>query len=257
MKVFDADRPLRVAVFFSGGASGFRYLANHDPNYGDSYDVTVGFTDDPGCPGVEAFEANGIPVETNDIEAFYDDRGADRRNLDVREEFDEATQGLLDPHEPDLVVLSGYMWILTGPVIDTYHTINVHPADLTIEDETGERVYVGFDPVADAIEAGEPATRSCVHFVTSDVDAGPILVRSKAFPVHEDLTTTLTAHDAEDALRGYIDAHQEWMKWEGDGPCLAAAVDCIAQGRVERDGGMVRIDGEPGFLDLGNESSTA
>lgn len=251
MHVFDADHRLRVAVFFSGGASGFRYLAANDPNFGDSYAVVVGFTDDPSCRGVSAFNAADVPVESNDLRAFYDERDADRRNLDVRAAFDKHTRSLLEPYEPDLVLLSGYMWILTEPIIDTYPTVNVHPADLTIEDETGERVYVGFDPVADAIHAGEPETRSCVHFVTSDVDAGPILVRSKPFPVHQALTSCLARHEADEQLRGYIDAHQEWMKWEGDGPCLAAALDVIGRGHVKRDGGTVVINGEPGYLELG------
>lgn len=251
MAIFNADRRLRVVVFFSGGASGFRYLEKHDPRYDDAYEVVGGFTDDPACAGIDHLREAGVPVEVNDINAFYADRDADTTDLDVREAFDARTRELIEPFEPDLVFLSGYMWILTAPVIEAYPTINVHPADLTIEDEGGERVYVGFDPVADAIEAGEPETRSSVHFVTAAVDAGPILVRSKPFPVHRDLTTCLREYGAADAFRGYVDAHQEWMKWEGDGPCVATALDLIAAGRVDRDGDVARIDGDPGLYDLG------
>lgn len=249
--VFDADRPLRMVVFFSGGASGVRYLAEHDPNYGDRYEVVGGFTDSPECAGVDYLQAADVPVVTNDIRAFYADRDAETRNMEVREEYDAETRELIARFDPDLILLSGYMWILTAPIIDTYPTINVHPADLTIEDESGTRVYTGYDPVHDAIVAGETTTRSSVHFVTTDVDEGPLLVVSEPFDVHRDLVETLAEYDADDALHSYVDAHQEWMKWDGDGPCFAKAVELIATGRVERDGSDVYIDGETGVYDLG------
>jgi folate-dependent phosphoribosylglycinamide formyltransferase PurN len=112
---------------------------------------------------------------------------------------------------------------------------------------------VGADPVYDAVTAGDDATRSSVHFVTPEVDAGPILVRSKPFPVHRELVDALQEHGAEGGIRDYVDAHQEWMKWEGDGPAFAKALELIADGRVERDGANVFVDGEPGPVDLGGE----
>lgn len=250
MTVFDADRPLRVAVLFSGGASGFRYLRRHDSNYGEAYTVVAGFTDDPICSGVDTLRDAGVPVEHADIRAFYDDRDADMGDLDVRADFDAETADILAEYTPDIVVLSGYMWILTPPMLDRFPTINVHPADLTIVDDDGDRVYVGADPVFDAIMAGEPTTRSSVHFVTSAVDAGPLLVRSEPFEVHTELVSVLEAFGADEAIQAYVDAHQEWMKWAGDGPCLAAALELLADGRVERTGSTVRIDGEPAIYDL-------
>lgn len=250
MVAFDAEQPLRVVVFFSGSASGFRYLATTDDRYGDAYHVVGGFTDDPDCPGVEHLESHGVPVEANDIEAFYAERDADTSDLDVREEYDERTASLVENFDADLVLLSGYMWILTDPILESYPVLNVHPADLTIENEDGDRAYVGPDPVYDAIVAGEGETRSSVHFVTADVDAGPVLVRSKPFDVHRPLVDALIEFGAEDQLRGYVAAHQEWMKWEGDGPAIARALRLIAAGRVAVDGETALIDGEPGPYDL-------
>jgi len=143
------------------------------------------------------------------------------------------------------------MWILTEPITGAYPVINVHPADLAIEDDTGERRYIGADPVYDAIVAGETETRSTVHFVTPAVDAGSILVRSRPLPVHRDLVDDLDAFDAEGGIREYANAHQEWMKWEGDGPAIATALELIASGRVDYRDGTVRIDGTPGYTDLG------
>jgi phosphoribosylglycinamide formyltransferase-1 len=251
MALYEGDPPLRVVALFSGGASGVRYLREHDPAYGDAYEVVGAVTDDPDAPGIEHLEAADVPVVTRDIRAFYEERGADTGDMDVRAAFDRGTADRIAEFDPDLVVLSGYMWVLTAPVVDAYPVVNVHPADLTVTDEDGERVYVGPDVVYDAVVAGEPATRSSVHLVTTDVDAGPVLVRSEPHAVNRELVETLRAFGADEALRDYVDAHQEWMKWTGDGPALAAALSLIAEGRVAVDHGTALIDGEPGPHDLG------
>lgn len=250
MTIFDANRPLKVGVLFSGGASGFRYLQEHDPGYNDSYEVVCAVTSTPDAPGIAAFEQDDIPVETRDIRAFYDSHDAEIRDLSLRETFDEQTLSILHQYEPDVLVLSGYMWILTDPVIDAIPTINVHPADLTITDADGNREYVGFDPVADAITAGEQETRSTVHFVTIDVDDGPILVRSSQCRVHRELVDTLDQFNQEDGIEQYISAHQEWMKWTADGPAIARALSLISARDIEIDGGTVIIDGHTGYYDL-------
>jgi len=245
---------LRVAVFFSGGASGLRYLAEHDSNYGEGYEVVGAFTDQPEASGVEAVRDLDVPVKSNDIDAFYDQRDAPMKDMEVREEFDRETLEMIEPWDADVVVLSGYMRILTDPVVDEYTVVNVHPADLRFE-EDGERVYTGFDPVYDAVEAGEPYTRSSVHLVTPEVDDGPLLTVSRPFEVHRDLVDSLMDHGATDAVRDYVESHQEWMKWMGDGPALAKALELLADDRVEvRDGDGGRtayVDGEEGPLVMG------
>jgi folate-dependent phosphoribosylglycinamide formyltransferase PurN len=232
---------LRVFVFFSGGASGFRYLADEDPNYDEVYEVVGAFTDSPDAPGVEAVRDRGVPVESTDLEEFYAERDAPTTDLGVREEFDERTRELVEPYDPDVVVLSGYMRILTEPVVSAFPVVNVHPADLRIE-EDGERVYTGFDPVRDAVLSGETETRSSVHLVTEEVDDGPVLVVSRPFPVEVGMVDTLRDRD-EEALEDYIGAHQEWMKWRGDGPALAKTVELAAQGRIDLHKG--EVDGDP------------
>lgn len=234
---------LRVFVFFSGSASGFRYLADDDPNYGDAYEVVGAFTDSPDAPGVEAVRDRGVPVETNDLEAFYAERDAPTTDLDVRRDFDARTRELVEPYEPDIVVLSGYMRILTSPVVSSFPVVNVHPADLRIE-EDGERVYTGFDAVRDAVLAGEDETRSSVHLVTDEVDAGPLVVVSPPFPVERRMVETLRERN-EDALDDYLGAHQEWMKWRGDGPALAKALELAAEGRADLETGEVDGDDAP------------
>ncbi len=256
MTIFDANRPLNVGVLFSGGASGFRYLQEHDPKFNDTYHVVCGVTSNPDASGIDAFKRGDIPVETNDIRAFYDSHEAETSDLTLRETYDEKTLSILRQYNPDVLLLSGYMWILTDPVIDAIPTINVHPADLTITDEKGNREYVGFDPVTDAIKAGEPATRSTVHFVTIAVDDGPILVRSAPCRVHRELVGSLDKNHQEDEIENYITAHQEWMKWAADGPAIAQALTLISKRNVEIDGETVSIDGQSGYYELEHEEIT-
>lgn len=240
---------LRVFVFFSGGASGLRYLAEDDPNYDEKYEVVGAFTDVSDAPGVEFVRRKGIPLETNDLEAFYAERDAPTTDLDVREEFDAETRETISSYEPDVILLSGYMRILTSPVVSEYPIVNVHPADLRIEDD-GERVYTGFDPVRDAVLAGETETRSSVHLVTEDVDDGPLLVVSPPFPVEREMVETLRERN-EDALDEYLDAHQEWMKWKGDGPALAKTLELAAEGRANLEEGTVDEDRGPFVMERG------
>ena len=235
---------LRVFVFFSGGASGLRYLTDEDSNYGEKYEVVGTFTDVPDAPGAEFVRENGIPLETNNLEEFYDERDVPTTDLDVREEFDAETREMVSSYEPDVVLLSGYMRILTSPVVSEYPIVNVHPADLRVEDEEGERVYTGFDPVRDAVLAGEDETRSSVHLVTEDVDDGPLLVVSPPFRVEREMVGTLREHSDED-LDAYIEAHQEWMKWRGDGPALAKTLELVADGRIDLETGEVDGEREP------------
>lgn len=247
---FDADRPLRVAALFSGGASGVRYLLET----GGDWEVVGAVASDPDASGIDPLRDAGVDVMVRDLRAFYDERDAETGDMDLRREFDRGTREHVDSLDPgpDLVLLSGYTWIVTAPLVDAYPVLNVHPGDLAVE-AGGERAYTGLDPVTDAVEAGDRATRSTVHFVTTAVDAGPILVRSRPLPVHRDMVADLRAAGAHDAVEDYVDVHQEWMKYAGDGPALATALELVAAGRVARDGDTVRIDGEPGFYDLGDD----
>ncbi len=251
---FGGTGTLRVAALFSGGASGVRHLLRAD---GD-WSVDAAIASDSDAAGIDPLERADVDVTVRDLRAFCAERDTDTGDTDARRAFDRGTRdhlGSLDP-PPDVVVLSGYRWIVTDPLVEAFPMVNVHPGDLAVE-TGGERVYTGLDAVRAAIEAGDRATRSTVHFVTTAVDAGPVLVRSRPLPVPRELVRDLRAAEAdgltEGALADYAAVHQEWMKWAGDGPALATALDLLAAGRVERDGDTVRIDGTPGFYDLGDD----
>lgn len=232
------DRPLAVIPLFSGGASGARYCEEHDPRFGEAYRFPVAISSDPEAPGIDRLDTD---VAVRDIHGFYADRDADITDMDVRRAYDRGLRELLDRYEPDVLMLSGYMYVVTDPLLRAYHAINVHPADLRIT-EDGTRKYTGMDAVYDAIVAGEAETRSSVHFLTAGVDAGPLLTVSPPAPVHTAMVDELD----DEPLRTYADVHQEWMKDRCDGPAFVTALHRLADGRVALAEDGVRVDGTPG-----------
>jgi hypothetical protein len=102
--------------------------------------------------------------------------------------------------------------------------VNVHHSDLMQRNGSGQPRYPGLRAVRDAILAGEPHTRATAHVVTEELDAGPVLLRSWPFPVSPVAGWAL-AHQAEDVLRAYAWAHQEWMLRSGWPVMLARTIE--------------------------------
>ena len=140
-------------------------------------------------------------------------RGCDRNA------FDAETADLL--RGSDVVILLGYLFVVTAPLLDAFpgRILNLHDSDLPR--------YPGLHATRDAICAGERETRSCAHVVTPQLDAGPVIARSRAFPVapfvHE-----AVARGEQDIVRAYAYAHREWMMRSAWGALAAEAVQRIA-----------------------------
>lgn len=247
-----ADPPLRVAILASRSTSRLRYLLEADPNRGHTYELVAGVVSAADSEARELLEAHRVPTYTNDIEAFYAARDAEPDDLAHRPAYDRQTAAYLSPHEPDLVALSGYLHILTEPMVDRYHPriINVHHADLTERDDHGDPAYPGLHSVRDAVANGEPCTRETSHIVTERVDRGPLLVRSPPFETNAALVDRARADDAADVLDAYAYAHREWMTRAAGGPTLAKTIELVADGRVTVRGDDVDIDGESGVYQL-------
>ena len=175
---------LRIALLSSRRAPGLAYLLAQDPGRGRDCEVVAGLTSDPAGEAPALLRAAGVPALVHDIGAFYAARGGRRGDLHVRRAYDERTRELLVPYRPDLLVLSGYLHILTAPLLAAYpqRIINIHDADLTVRDGDGRPRYRGLHGTRDALRAGERVTCCTAHVVTAAVDEGPVLARSRAFP---------------------------------------------------------------------------
>jgi phosphoribosylglycinamide formyltransferase-1 len=106
---------------------------------------------------------------------------ADHRAFPDRAAFEAALAPEIDRHRPDLIVLAGFMRVLTPPFVERYdgRIMNIHPSLLP--------AFQGLDTHRRALEAGVRIHGCTVHFVTPALDSGPIIVQA-AVPVQADDT---------------------------------------------------------------------
>ncbi len=115
--------------------------------------------------GLQRAQAAGIPTHVVQHREYAD-----------REAFDAALREVIDRHQPQLVVLAGFMRILTPGFVRHYHgrLLNIHPSLLP--------KHKGLDTHRRALEAGDGAHGCSVHFVTEELDGGPVAVQAR-FPI--------------------------------------------------------------------------
>lgn len=246
-----ATDPLRVAVLCSHRAPGLEFLLEQDRRRGELYELHGCISTESECLDEELLEAHDIQLVHHDIRRFYDARRAPLGDPAVRQRYDRATSKLLQAWNVDLVVLCGYLYVVTRPLLDAFpgRVVNLHHSDLGITEPSGRPRYRGLRSVREAIFAGEQETRSTVHLVTEEVDAGPQLIRSWSFPVHP-LVRSARQWGASDILKAYAYAHREWMMRSSWGPLLAATIELFARDRVRAEADRVIIAGRPGPLEL-------
>ena len=128
------------------------------------------------APGLLAAAALGLPTQVVPHSAFG-----------TREAFDAALQQAIDAHTPTLVVLAGFMRILTPGFVLHYagRLINIHPSLLP--------AFTGLNTHQRALEAGCTVAGATVHQVTSELDGGPILAQAVVPVLPDDTAATLAA----------------------------------------------------------------
>jgi folate-dependent phosphoribosylglycinamide formyltransferase PurN len=232
------NRP-RVALLCSRRCPGLEHLlAGHRRRDFDLVGVLVsdgGLVSDAGLPVRGGLSEARVAVLDHPIRSFYGGRPIS--DLARRREFDERSVALLAPHRPDFVLLSSYLYLLTEPMLEAFpgRIANVHGSDLLRKGTGGRPRYPGLRAVRDAITAGEAETRATAHVVTERLDDGPVLVRSRPFPVPP-FVTELRRRGLVHAVHAYAFAHQEWMLATAWGPLLTDSIALLSgQTRPERD----------------------
>jgi folate-dependent phosphoribosylglycinamide formyltransferase PurN len=228
-------RPLRIAVLCSHRAPGLLYLLNRSPDRGVTYEVVCVVSSDRAFAEEVRVERRGIPTFGHPIHDFYAERGLiGVGDLDVRAEYDAATLKRLDEYTPDLVLLDGYLYLVTAPLLTAFPSriLNLHFSDLTIRTSDGHSRFPGLRAVRDALLAGLSETRATVHLVNERLDDGPPIVRSWPFPV-AGLIEDLRTQDASEVIRAYTFAHEQWMLRTVSGPLTAAALRLVSTGAVD------------------------
>jgi phosphoribosylglycinamide formyltransferase 1 len=137
-----------------------------------------------------------------------------------REAFDAALADAVDAHQPSLIVLAGFMRVLTPGFVSRYagRLLNIHPSLLP--------AFPGLHTHRRALEAGVRLHGATVHFVSEQVDSGPIVAQA-VVPVRPD--------DTEEALAARVLAQEHLL--------LPRCVRWVLDGRVRLDGGRVVTEG--------------
>ncbi len=185
---------------------------------------------------VEAAEHDGLPVEVRAVisnradaaglkyarEAGIDTLALDAADYPDRETYDRAMMGLIDRFEPGLVVLAGYMRILSPAFVHHYEgrLLNIHPSLLP--------EFRGLDTHRRALEAGVDEHGASVHFVTEELDGGPVIARVRVPVKAGDDADSLAARVLEQEHRLY----PQVLRW-------------FAEGRLDWHDGQATLDGGP------------
>lgn len=167
-----------------------------------------------GAPDAFALErARGAGIPTHVVE---------RRSFATRKAFEGALQATIDAHQPVLVVLAGFMRILSSDFVAHYEgkMINIHPSLLP--------AFPGLDTHARALAAGHRQHGASVHFVTKEVDAGPVIIQAAVPVLAQDTPATLAERVLEQEHR-----------------ILPEAIRWFVAGELTVDGGIVRRRGKP------------
>lgn len=161
----------RIVVLISGHGSNLQALidAQQRDELGGGQIVAV-FSNRAEAYGLERAQKANIPAEH-----------LSHRDFSEREAFDRALMARIDTYAPDLVVLAGFMRILTPAFVRHFagKMVNIHPSLLP--------KYPGLHTHARALEAADSEHGATVHFVTESVDEGPIILQSRV-PVLADDT---------------------------------------------------------------------
>lgn len=200
----------RVAVLISGSGSNLQAIIDAQEAGEIGAQVCVVISNKPGVKGLERAQKHGIPTQVIDHRAY-----------ESREQFDSALCKVIDSYSPDLVVLAGFMRILTPAFTQHYLgcMLNIHPSLLP--------KYQGLHTHQRAIEAGDKEHGVTVHFVTAELDGGPAVIQARIPVLPNDTAENLAA-------RVLVEEHKIYPR----------VIGWFANGRLRMREGKVFLDGQ-------------
>ncbi len=156
----------RIVILISGRGSNMQAILQRCSEQAWPAQVVAVLADRPTAKGLEYAKARGIATGLVDHKTHAD-----------RSAFDVALAAAIDSHQPTLVVLAGFMRILGAAFVQRYQgrLLNIHPSLLP--------AFPGLHTHRRALQAGCQAVGATVHFVTAELDHGPIVMQS-VVPVH-------------------------------------------------------------------------
>jgi len=198
---------MRITVLISGRGSNLGALLDSEAKGALAGTITQVISNRADAGGLALARAQGVAT-----------RVVDHRAYPTRQRFDDALAGEIDRGEPDLVVLAGFMRVLGAGFVEHYRgrMINIHPSLLPR--------YAGLHTHRRVLEDGAAEHGCSVHFVTPDVDGGPVILQGKV-----------------DVLPGDDEARLAARVLEVEHRILPQAVNLYCEGRLAILGDRVEI----------------
>lgn len=202
--------PCKTAILISGSGTNLQAFIDAVKDGDLDLELTVVFSNNPAAYGLERAEQAGIPTACIQHSDFPD-----------RESFDNAVIAELDRFEPDLLILAGFMRILSPTFVAHYagKILNIHPALLPL--------YPGLNTHQRVLDAGDQWHGSTVHFVTEKLDSGPRILQGRLAIVPGETADEL-------ATRVRTVEHQIYPE----------AAGWVGSGKVTFRNGQAWVDGE-------------
>lgn len=166
----------RIVVLISGFGSNLQAIIDQAKRNFIPGEICAVISDKEQAYGLQRAAHANIPAVSLNI-----------KNYKNTAEFEAALIQQIDHFKPDLVVLSGFMRILSATFVEHYagHLINIHPSLLP--------KYPGLNTHAKALASGDTTHGSTVHFVTDELDNGPLIAKVEVDITDDDTINTLTA----------------------------------------------------------------
>ncbi len=201
----------RTAILISGSGTNLQAFIDAVSAGDLDLDLCVVFSNRPNAFGLERAEKAGIPTACLEHGDYPD-----------RESFDLAVITELDRFEPELLILAGFMRILSPAFVNYYagKILNIHPALLP--------KYPGLNTHQRALDAGDEWHGSTVHFVTEELDAGPRVLQGRL---------RINPGESADELQTRVQAIEHQIYPEAAG--------LVGSGHVEFSHGDAIVDGKP------------
>jgi len=209
MPAAPARAPLPVVVLVSGQGSNLQAILDRQSDIGVRVRAVI--SDRPEAPALTRAKMAGLTTEIVDSRGYAD-----------RTAHDRALATAVDSHEPGLVVLAGFMRILSDQLVHRYRgrMLNIHPSLLP--------KYRGLHTHRRVLETGDPVHGCSVHFVIEELDAGAVVAQAEV-PVKKD--------DTELTLRARVQSREHEL--------YPTVIGWYASGRLELPGQSPLFDGAP------------
>ncbi len=206
-----SDAPLALVVLISGNGSNLQAIIDAIRHQGLNAEVRAVISNNPEAYGLTRARVANIPAIS-----------LDHRNYPTRDAYDQELQVLIDRYHPQLVVLAGFMRILTPDFVNHYHgrLLNIHPSLLP--------KYQGLNTHQRVLEAGDAIHGVSVHYVTPELDGGPVILQAEV-PVHPGDTADDLAHRV----------HQQ------EHIIYPLVIRWFTEGRLRLHNNLVLFDGKP------------